>query len=347
MNDEDKKITEFEDSVDNVTDTINDAISGIPAPIRKNAFKAFNQLCTAIIDIPVSYLEGIAAEKRAETNARVKIIDTGANQIASQMEITPEYAQAAVRKFGQKIVRERVNLDAIAKVAAKELSNGDQANNNKQDLDISQDWLNIFEKEACDKSSDEMRYLFGKILAGEIRKPSTYSIRTVKILSQLDTEAANVFRTLSSLTSTVLMMDIDGVHIIDSRVIYLDVNDGSNSLREYGLSFDALNVMQEYGLIIAEFNSCMDYQQCAYNDQNQLTYIFKFQGKQFALKRIGISKPIRKFIVQGVGLTKVGKELLGIIDIKPHQQYASKFFEFFTKNGFKCIDLHNLTGENM
>ncbi len=41
-------------------------------------------------------------------------------------------------------------------------------NNDTQIPDISQDWLNAFDKEACDKSSDEMRYLFGKILAGEI-----------------------------------------------------------------------------------------------------------------------------------------------------------------------------------
>ncbi|MFT4636435.1 MAG: hypothetical protein ACI854_001400 [Arenicella sp.] len=50
--------------------------------IRKNAFKAFAQLFTTAIEIPVTDLEGITAEKRAKTKARVKIIDTQASQIA-------------------------------------------------------------------------------------------------------------------------------------------------------------------------------------------------------------------------------------------------------------------------
>ncbi len=74
-------------------------------------------------------------------------------------------------------------------------------------------------------------------------------------------------------------MEQEGAHTIDSRVISLGVNVASNSLREYGLSFNELNIMQEYGLIIAEFNSYMDYQYCAFNDKNQITFIFEFQGK--------------------------------------------------------------------
>jgi hypothetical protein len=44
-----------------------DGATNLPLPIRKNLFKALDQLCTAIIDIPVAYLEGKAAERRAET----------------------------------------------------------------------------------------------------------------------------------------------------------------------------------------------------------------------------------------------------------------------------------------
>ncbi len=74
--------------------------SSLPAPIKRNAFKAFGQLCTAAIDIPVAYLEGIAVEKRAETEARVKIINTSADQIAKQMDVDPEFARVAVEKYG-------------------------------------------------------------------------------------------------------------------------------------------------------------------------------------------------------------------------------------------------------
>jgi hypothetical protein len=325
------------DSVDSAVDLVTDAVSGIPAPIRKNALKAFAQLCTAAIEIPVAHLEGIAAEKRAETKARIKIIDTQAAQIASQMEVDPEYARVAVKKYGQKIVREQVNLDSIVEIAAAELRNDNQAESGEkqQTPDISQDWLNVFEREACDKSSDEMKLLFGKILAGEVRKPASYSIRTIKLLSQLDNQAANLFHTLASLASTLRVGD----HIIDSRVISLGGNAGSNSLGEYGLSFGALNTLQEYGLIISDYNSYMGYEPCIVNDNNSVSIPFQFQGKLFALKRIDSSKPIRDIKVHGVALTKAGKELLDIVDIDPHQKYAEKLIEFFTARGFECVGL--------
>ncbi len=50
--------------VSTIGDTIGDLITGIPAPVRKNALKAFGQLCTAAVDYPVALIEGAIAEKK-------------------------------------------------------------------------------------------------------------------------------------------------------------------------------------------------------------------------------------------------------------------------------------------
>ena len=50
-----------------------DGIS-LPSPVRRNALKAFDQLCAAIVDIPVAYLEGFSESKRAENSARAALI---------------------------------------------------------------------------------------------------------------------------------------------------------------------------------------------------------------------------------------------------------------------------------
>ncbi|HLY88732.1 MAG TPA: hypothetical protein VKQ27_07085, partial [Acetobacteraceae bacterium] len=65
-----------------VGDALGDLLTGIPAPIRKNAAKAFARLCTAAVEYPVTLIEGAIAEKRAESQARVKLIDASASQIA-------------------------------------------------------------------------------------------------------------------------------------------------------------------------------------------------------------------------------------------------------------------------
>lgn len=187
-------------TLDVVTDLALDA--AIPAPIRKNAFKAFDRLCSALIDVPVGALERRAAEKRAESEARIKIRDEITTQITQQIKVNPEYALRAGHKYAEKIIREQLNLDKISAIAANELKNSESSNptdpdisepNKKQSTDstnqesngseekiINDDWLNSFETEARSKSTEEMQLRFGRILAGEIRQPGSYSPKAMQ-----------------------------------------------------------------------------------------------------------------------------------------------------------------------
>ena len=342
MSNEEDKTTELSENieggiVEKATDLAGDLLTGVPAPIRKNAFKAFAQLCTAAIDIPVAHLSGIAAEKRAETQARVKIINTGADQIATQMKMDPEYAQIAVKKYGQKIIREQINLDIISENARQELLQlNEDTNDNPEpntNEEISEDWLNLFEKEAANKSSDEMRILFGKILAGEISKPKSYSIRTIKIISQLDNRAATLFQTFCSLAISLQA----GNHIIDGRVVSLNGNAASNSLQNYGLSFDNLNILQEYGLIISDYNSYMGYAMClAKNMKVSLPFIH--QEKPFGLV-LQDGKNVGDLKLRGVSLSNSGKELLNVVDTTPSSSYTNALSEFFKKMGLDMVEI--------
>ena len=115
-----------EDTSDTVLDVVTDLAldSTIPAPIRKNALKAFDRLCSALIDVVNllnQLLSGILPKRRAESEARIKIIRENADQIAQQMQVDPEYARIAVSKYGKKILREQVDLDNISAIAADEL----------------------------------------------------------------------------------------------------------------------------------------------------------------------------------------------------------------------------------
>lgn len=118
-------------------------------------------------------------------------------------------------------------------------------NNKSQSEDISEDWLNEFENLARLKSSEEMKLVFGKILSGEIIKPGSFSIKTIKLISQLDNQAAKLFQLFCSQTISLSA----GGNIYDARVVSINGNAASNSLSQYGLSFDSLNILHEYGLI--------------------------------------------------------------------------------------------------
>lgn len=318
----------------------------LPEPVRRNALKAFGQLCAAAVDVPVAMLEGIATEKRAETQARVRLIATSADQIAAQMKLDPQFAHAAATRCGQKIVRQQVNLNRIADIAATQLcsepslerSDG-PAVGSQPDTLINDDWLNHFESEASEKSTEEMQMLFGKILAGEVRSPRSFSIKTLRLIGQLDSQTAATFKTLCSLS---ISLAPSKTSLLDVRVCSLGGNAASNSLQSYGLSFDQLNILHEYGLVISDYNSYMNYGMCIAHE-NRVGLPFVFERKQYGLIAKTEHTPGREFRINGVALTRAGRELFPIVDIEPSSKYVEALREFLDKQGFTVAPIGSPT----
>ena len=179
---------------------LTDLVAGspLPTPARKNLLKAMSRLCSAAIDVPAAYLEGKAAEKRAEASARIKLVNTTAIQISEQMKVDPSYAHRAVRQFGQRVLREQVNLDMIAEKSVEELRNRTDLDDTSEER-IDDDWLNEFDTEARKKSTEEMKTYFSRVLSREIVRPGSFSLKTIKILGSLDSRVAKLLQRLCSL----------------------------------------------------------------------------------------------------------------------------------------------------
>ena len=346
-------------ALDAVTDLALDAT--IPAPIRRNMLKAFDRLCSALIDVPVGALERRSAEKRAESEARIKVREEIAAQIVQQVEVDPEYALKAGHKFAEKIIREQLSLDNISAIAANELkkeqstdssnqgtsepnteqstdSTRQDGNNNGEKI-ISDVWINIFETEARPQSTEDGQILFGRILAGEIKNPGSYSILTLKTLGELDQNIATLFKKLCS-ACIALEHPIDK-HFIDIRVPSLGGNAGSNALSKYGLSFNQLNLLNEYDLIISDYNSWQDYNLCIMNKDNPILLRFWYQGKYWALSPLPDRKDQSEFRVSGVALSRVGRELFHIVDQYPMPQYTEDLKKFFSEQNLSMIEVNS------
>jgi Protein of unknown function (DUF2806) len=243
-----------------------------------------------------------------------------------------DYAHAAVRKFGQKIIRERVNVDRIAQIAASELNSGDSDGTDREAPEVapvSEDWMNTFEDEAAQMSSEQMQHLFARILAGEIRRPSSYSIRTVRMLAQLDNTAAALFKVLCSLCMSLRVPNSSVV--VDARVAFLG-EASQNSLQPYGLSFGQLNILQEYGLIISDYNSWMDYR-IAIAIDGKVQLPASYLHEQWVLVPKAAAPALSEFRVNGVAFTRSGAALLSIVDKQPIEQYTAALKSFFDQRG--------------
>ncbi len=123
----------------------------------------------------------LAAGENAE--ARIKS-NTGKAKTKGKIEVEGMY-----RTDEEK--RKLENRAATVKVAVDEINENPTADAKSE---IEDDWLNLFSRLSEDKSSEELQNLFGRILAGEIKRPGTFSLRTIQLLGTLskrDAEAVS------------------------------------------------------------------------------------------------------------------------------------------------------------
>lgn len=351
-----------EDTAGTDIDTVADLVSSLslPAWIARNASKAFRQLCSAAVEWPSAFFRGKASERQAITEANTKITETVTNQIIQQIKVPPEYAQIAVGKRIEKIIGEQVNLDKISAIAASELKNSESdnpinqgtnqpneaqsADSTNQDVNSGEEkiiddvWINIFETEARPQSTEEGQLLFGRILAGEIRNPGSYSIRTLKTLGELDQNAAALFKRFCS-ACVVLENLIDG-SILEARIPSLGGKPGKNNLMKYGLGFVNLNVLNEYGLIISNYATGFTYTLSKDIENKFEPLPFRYQSKYWALSTLpGWNEKQQEFTLPGVALSRVGRELFRIVDQNPMPEYTEDLKKYFAGQNLQMVEV--------
>ena len=295
-----------------------------------------------------------STEKRAESEARIKIREGITAQIVQQIQVDPEYALKAARKFAEKIISEQLNLDKISAISANELKCEQSDNSTNQDTGesdqrqfansanqnasgsqekiIDDDWLNSFETEARQKSSTKrMQLLSGHILAGEIKLPGSYSIKTVKMLAQLDQNAALLFKRICSLSTGFMKARSRDIYAV--MVFTLENNSlSSHTLDKYGLSFDALSTLQEYGLIASD-------QDFSYFHVKKSSFLFRHQGRNWVVSPGTQSEDEDKGLdLYGVRFSRFGRELFHIVDQDPMPQYTEDLKAFFAGQKLQMIE---------
>jgi len=99
--------------------------------------------------------------------------------------------RAKVRVLKREAKRQK-NLQAIAAKAAKEMPES------VSEMPVEQDWVSRFLEDCQDVSNEDMQTVWGRILAGEVAKPGTFSYRTLFAVKMLRPEVANLFTRLCS-----------------------------------------------------------------------------------------------------------------------------------------------------
>ena len=206
-------------------------------------------------------------------------------------------------------IRCEVNVGQAILQAETELENDPQEPPRGR---VEEDWLSRWRNSASQVSAEELQALWGRVLAGEIKSPGTFSLRTLELLRNLSKEEARQIEKLASF-------------VVDDFVF----NGDETLLESEGITFGFLLSLQDLGII----------------DVSQRRVIFKsMQQDRFmrgivAYKRVLIvthEDPNKELNLGKVyRLTSLGREVLKLGAFMPHESYLRQVGKAIRDLGFR------------
>ena len=288
--------------------------------------------------------EGEARVQRILADGQTNTLRMIANAQAEAKSIlvSPDAVLSGEVDFGG-LVQQRIrfqeekrlfNIHSVVSQAADELSDKEIG-----DYEVDHDWAARFFGEVQDVSSEDLQLIWAKVLAGEVEHPGSTSIKTLDVLKNLDKTAAAIF---SSLCSICILVSEDGKVLVDARAAALGRNSEGNALREYGLGFSQLNVLNEHGLIISDFDSWRDMKAASgirLQGSEAIHFPFSFQSRFWILRSTNRTAPKLELKIHGVSLTKTGRELSKVVELTANEEYANDLRKYFNSLNLNMIDV--------
>lgn len=196
---------------------------------------------------------------------------------------------------------------------------------------VEQGWINRFFDSVSDVSDEDLQKLWGKVLAGEIKQPKSYSLRTLETLKNLSKHEAELFEKVATLATRM------------HGNLFLTCE--TEILRRYEISYDAILCLDECGLINSDG-------MVSYNPKISINDPVAIFSKSKLLLLKGTSERPTKISIGIFGLTQAGKELYSILECDSNESYLCDFAEEIEKNnkGNVSITLHQIhtyDGENI
>ena len=180
--------------------------------------------------------DAYADEKKLQTirdNPDMEIIYAN-GQINARLRTPEALAYRAEQRQLSEAIRQEANIEGVLDAAAKEIGSEE----NVSDQSVDDDWLTRFFSIVKDISAEDMQYVWGKILAGEVQKPGSFSLRTLEVVRNLSRQEAEAFQTIVPL----ILTHGSNCFIYRDAVMH----------RKYECSFSHILTADECGLVKAD-----------------------------------------------------------------------------------------------
>lgn len=235
--------------------------------------------------------EAILAKKRAETNAEVEIL---------RQQGEEKVAQYVLARNNQKVE----NVGAIISKAQQQFAPEEEVSSEPVD----KDWMSRFLDIAETISDDEMRDLWARVLAGEVKNPKSYSLRTLEVLRNITKEEAEIIVKASSF-------------VLDQVFLCIE---------KFALNLQDKICLDEIGIICGE--------------DLIKEYSFLSEKMSYTLNRyvrLNMYAPVgTKVKVKCIKLTKAGVEIINIIQKVDYNAYITSLSSKLKQQGVTKVTIN-------
>ncbi len=232
--------------------------------------------------------------------------------LAKSREAISNIEFRASERLRNKELRRQENIESITAKALNALPN--EVSNNP----VEADWIYRFFEACEDVSNDEMQVLWGKLLAGEVSKPGSFSTRTIRIVRDLSRVEANSFSSLCGFLWDFIPNQ--------SYPVVLEID--SLLMKNQGLNFSKLLDLASLGLLEVQTSSSTEF---SLNDVKG-SLLGSYFGKQyFVVPLLGQTS----LTLGKVMLTSVGRELAPIAGGKANEEIENSVISAWSRAGFQ------------
>ncbi len=266
--------------IDKLVETISNATGLTAHGIKKNADA-----------------ESYAAIKKAETETEVQLL---------KLQGEDKIAQYVLARNKQKVE----NVEEIVSKAKQQFAPDEQVSEEP----VEKDWMTRFLNIAEDVSDEDMQNIWARVLAGEIKKPKSYSLRTLEVLRNLSKEEAALIMRVSSYQVGLDLLSTDdfGVNLTDQ------------------IALDDINIICGEELV-----------RTYTPNKGKISFVLNKQ----ALINIYVPTEV-KIKLKGFKITKAGIEIMGLIQEHNYSVFYTDLSKYLKTKGATKVTINEIVNWN-
>ncbi|MGA2296771.1 MAG: DUF2806 domain-containing protein [FCB group bacterium] len=251
----------------------------------------------------------LKADARGEVRAEIeKVKGIGLiKEEYTKLDIPDEFKsplmEQSMKRIGFTFLKEQENINDVVDETYKQLE-GETVTSEP----IDDDWITRFFGYAKNISNQEIQIIWSKILAGEIRKPGSFSYLTLNVLQNIDYQIAKYFLQMAK-------------YVIKAQDKYIVPSALLNHEHKNFINFSVIYELDSIGLINQRSFTGLE----IHKQNHPINFYFLNCNKVIHLQAAAIKNA---FQIEAIILSKAGKELISLIDVVEPDDY---FIEQFVK----------------